>query len=147
MKILRNDFVDFTRGRIGDRHMCPVKKTKDALSAFEDKTGGDVIVLAVQSGIHHRGTTILDVRKQLPTKEFGLTAEMVAVLLLTNPERLVKDDDLAIDCTGSKYAPGAVGDFYYAPCWSVKKGKLRFSFGRLDFPAPRFGSATAFAPI
>jgi hypothetical protein len=146
MKKLREDFVDYSEGRVDERYLRMTEKTAKMLREIEDATPGDVIVLAVQTGLRHRGKSVRKVRTNLDGKEFGLTAEMVGVILLTHPERLQKYEDLAIDCAGSEYRSAGRQCVLLQPYWNLDVGELRFSYRGIDGPDSGFGSGSAVSP-
>ena len=145
MKFERSNFIDLTAGRIGPEHERLTSRTASVLEELENLPG-DLIVRAVQTGILYRNESVRDVRNNFTEIEFGLDSVSVASFLITHPERLLKSEDLAIDCAGSERAPEADGQFVSAPCFCFRGDELEFGGSALDDANPDYGSASAFLP-
>ena len=76
--------------------------------------------------------------------EFGLGAFAVGCMLLTHPERLVRWEQLHIDCGGDEYDWLADGDWSRCPCFSFGDVRVEFSANGVDCADQSFGSASGF---
>jgi hypothetical protein len=145
MHMTRSDFHDDTERDVGPERYRLTAKTKTAYAAF-DNLPGDVMVLAVQTGFLHRGKSVRRARFVFGEREFGLCAFAVGIILLTHPERLTHDANLAIDCAGSEFAPLADDVFSKYPYWYFNGFELRFNSSVVDGPNGRYGSASGCLP-
>lgn len=140
----RKDWYNFSEGRLGPEHLRLNEKPQQALSQLERETPGDYLVLAVQTGLRHRGRSDRRARVMFSDNEFGLGPYKLGIILLLHPERLQKSEHLAIDCAGCECfsATGRKfpGSFYFD--WSA--GSLNFGLRLVDSVHPRFGSASGF---
>src|ERR1035438_5864126 len=66
--------------------------------------GSDILVVAAQAGMLHRGSSARRTRVALAGNEFGLGVFAFGCMLLTHPERLSTGDTLMIDCGGDQYS-------------------------------------------
>jgi hypothetical protein len=110
----------------------------------EEQNGYDILVVAAQFGLRHRGRSVLRVREILPGNEFGLGAFAVGIMLLTHPERLTHCDDLWIDCAGDEFAPVADGGFWCAPLFGFHDGRLGFGADGVSLADGLCGSVSGF---
>ena len=145
MSQARSDFVDYTEGNVGPEYERLAAKTAAIYEELEN-VPGDVLVLAVQTGMFHRAKSIRRARVVFGQREFGLDSFAVGIILLTHPERLQHVDHLWIDCAGSERAPRADGGFSRASYWSFRGGELGFLSCRVDDANPDCGSASGAPP-
>jgi hypothetical protein len=106
----------------------------------------DILVVAAQFGLRHRGRSVCQARKVMNFKEFGLGAFAVGIMILTHAERLQQFDDLWIDCAGDEFSPGADGDFSAIPCFQFCCDRIELSARWIDDDMNNYGSASAFLP-
>lgn len=140
-------FYNYREGELG-----PLQLRQQALTASvfqklaEEQNGFDILVVAAQFGLYHRGRSVRRVREIYTPNEFGLGAFAIGIMLLTHPERLAHYDDLWIDCAGDEFAPGAGGRFWGAPVFRFDGGGLEF--GTVDVSDAReyYGSVSGFLP-
>lgn len=104
----------------------------------------DILVVAAQFGLRHRGRSVRRAREVMQVNEYGLGAFAVGIMLLTHPERLMNYDDLYVDCAGDEYAPGAGGDFSGAPIFYFDGDRVKFDARWFDGAGDYCGSASAF---
>jgi hypothetical protein len=62
----------------------------------------EVLIIAAQLGIRHRGKSVRRAQAVFSRDEFGLNSFAVACMLLTHPSRLMSFHDLRIDTSGDK---------------------------------------------
>jgi hypothetical protein len=100
-------FINWLEGELGPQYLRQLAKTADAFQKLGlEQKDHDILVVAAQFGLRHRGRSVRRAREVMTSQEFGLGAFAVGIMLLTHPEQLMNYDDLYIDCAGDKYAPG-----------------------------------------
>ncbi len=94
----------------------------------QEQKGSNLLVVPAQFGIRHRGRSVRLAREVIGSREFGLGAYEVGMMLLTHPERLQRGDDLWIDCAGDDYCDTEEFNvkFDYAPLFGFVDSKLLF---------------------
>ncbi len=118
--------------------------TARSLGLITEVQKGDILIIAAQLGMHHRGRSVRRAREMFAKDEFGLDGVIVGTIALTHPERFVHSEELDIDCAGAKFKPNGWCGFSHAPLFYF--GDQRFGFGAdgIDLPNGRFSSASAF---
>ena len=106
----------------------------------------DVLVVAAQFGLRHRGRSVRRAREVFTASEFGLGAFAVGIMTLTHPERFVRWEQLHTDCPGDEYSPDASDTFDFAPILVFSDGKLQFATRWFDCPRDHCGSTSGFLP-
>jgi hypothetical protein len=92
-------------GRLGPTYLRQSERSKLAASILADQQqGNDILVVAAQAGMLHRGCSARRARVKMAGNEFGAGLYAIVCMLLTNPERLSADDTLMIDCGGDEYS-------------------------------------------
>lgn len=135
-KARKGRFHNWRQGKLGPDHLRETDRKRLCFERLgEEQTGHDVLVVAAQFGLRHRGRSVRRARAVMGGREFGLGAFENGIMLLTHPERLAHYNDLWIDCAGDEYAPDAAGRFGSAPY-------LLFHDGRLGFDTRWFGHAS-----
>ena len=139
-------FCNYRQGQLGPEYLREhASKTAALQQLAEQQPDHDILVVACQFGLRHRGRSVRRAREVMTGSEFGLGAFEVAIMLLTHPERLQQHDDLWIDFPGDEYSSDGGGVFGYAPCFDLV-GRLGFVAHYVDFALERYGSASAFLP-
>lgn len=149
LKETRNGaFYNYREGELGPDQLRQSAKTASVFQKLaEEQDGFDILVVAAQFGLRHRGRSVRRVREILLGNEFGLGAFAIGIMLLTHPERLNHHDDLWIDCAGDEFAPGADGEFWDAPVFDFRGGKLKFDAGVVSNAHEYYGSVSGFLPL
>jgi len=143
----KGNFYNYREGKIGAKYLRQHERTAKKLEALaEQQKGYDILVVAAQFGLRHRGRSVRRAREVFTANEFGLGAFEIGCMLLTHPERLQNYDDLWIDCAGDEYAPAADGDFSFAPFFYFDGGRVEFGSSWFDDAYDDFGSASGFLP-
>ena len=141
----KGNFYNWREGKLGAQYLRQHERTVKKLETLADQQKGyDILVVAAQFGLRHRGRSVRRAREVFTGNEFGLGAFEIGCMLLTHPERLQNYDDLWIDCAGNEYAPGADGDFSRAPCFCFFDGEVRFGTVWFGDALSRYGSASGF---
>ncbi len=140
-------FYNYREGELGPDQLRQSAKTVSMFQKLaEEQSKYDILVVAAQFGIRHRGRSVRRVREILLGNEFGLGAFAVGIMLLTHPERFQHDNDLYIDCAGDEFKPSDEHEFSRAPIWNFDDDELKFDacgVGNADF---NYGSASGFLP-
>lgn len=149
LKETRNGaFYNYREGELGPNQLRQSAKTTSVFQKIAEEQGGfDILVVAAQFGLLHRGRSVRRVREILLGNEFGLGAFAIGIMLLTHPERLAHYDDLWIDCAGDEFAPGAGGRFWHAPVFLFYDDKLRFDASVVSYALVHCGSVSGFLPL
>lgn len=143
----KGKFYNWRESRIGEQYLRQHERTVKNLEALgETQKGYDILVVAAQFGIRHRGRSVRRAREVFVANEFGLGAFEIGCMILTHPERLADYNDLWIDCAGSEYAPGGDGGFSRAPCFLFNVGEVEFDTHWVGSACGCCGSASAFLP-
>ena len=140
-------FYNWREGKLGEKYFRQHERTAKKLETLaEQQKDYDILVVATQFGLRHRGRSVRRAREVFTANEFGLGAFEIGCMLLTHPERLQHYDDLWIDCAGNEYAPDADGDFSRAPYFGFNDGRVEFVTGWFDCARASCGSASGFLP-
>jgi len=143
----KGKFYNWREGKLGKQYLRQHERTVKKLEALADQQKGyDILVVAAQFGLRHRGRSVRRAREVFTANEFGLGAFEIGCMLLTHPERLQNYDDLWIDCAGNEYAPDAGGDFSSVPCFHFIDGRVKFGARWVAYPSDYSGSASGFLP-
>lgn len=141
----KGKFKNWREGELGpDRLKQSARAEKMFQRLGREQKDHDILVVAAQFGLRHRGRSVRRAREVMQVNEFGLGAFAVGIMLLTHPERLMNYDDLYVDCAGDEYAPEADGAFSLAPFFVFDDGKVKFYAHWFGPAHDRFGSASAF---
>ena len=144
-KARNGKFYNYREGHLGPDRLRQSAKTEKVFQTLGDEQKGyDILVVAAQFGLRHRGRSVRRAREVMQVNESGLGAFAVGIMILTNPERLMNYYDLWIDCAGDEFAPDADGDFSGAPVFGFSGGKVKFVACWFDSAGEDYGSASAF---
>lgn len=133
-------------GQLGARYLREYGKTAQMLAQIGETQKGDILIVPAQFGQRHRDRSAHHARVVMTPNEFGLGAFAVGSMLVTHPDRLVRWEQLHVDCAGDEYDPDAAGKWDYAPLFCWYDGKVRFAAGWTDDRHEGYGSASAFIP-
>ena len=143
-KTRNGKFCNYRDGKLGSRYL---RQSAKSVKAFQklglEQKDHDILVVAAQFGLRHRGRSTRRAREVMNASEFGLGAFAIGIMLLTHPERLMNYDDLWIDCAGDDYACDGDGRFGGAPCFSFDGGGVGFGTDDVTNARGNYGSASA----
>ncbi|MBI1984590.1 MAG: hypothetical protein HYS60_00565 [Candidatus Wildermuthbacteria bacterium] len=140
-------FTNYREGQLGPDRLRQSQRTIEMLNKIGETQQGDILIIAGQLGLRHRGRSVRRARVVFQTNEFGFGAFAVGCMLLTHPERLEKYEDLFIDCAGEEYDyPGDAVRFGHAPCFHFRGGRVGFVTGWVGGTGVGYGSSSGFAP-
>lgn len=139
-------FYNYREGQLGPEHLRQHERSLRFWQQIRQLQGGDILIVAAQFGLKHRGRSARRARAVFQGNEFGLGAFAIGSMLFTNPGRLVAYEDLWIDCAGDEFSPDAGGQFGGAPCFCFGGGGLFFDSYWVDLASVFCGSASGVLP-
>ena len=110
----------------------------------EQQQGNDILVMAAQLGMRHRGCSARRARTRMAGNEFALGAFAMATILLTHPERLSSEDTLMIDCGGDQYSINGDYNWDRVPLFDYDISGIEFSIFYEDRSRDLWGMPSAF---
>jgi hypothetical protein len=141
----RRRFSDRIAGRLGEKYLRQTERSRLAETILADQQpGNDILVVAAQAGLLHRGSSARRTRVALAGNEFGLGVFAIGAMLLTHPERLSSGDSLMIDCGGDEYSPRADYTFDRVPLFDFDISGIEFSIFYEDRARNLWGTPTGF---
>jgi hypothetical protein len=132
-------------GRLGPKYLRQSERSKLAEKILADQQqGNDLVVMAAQFGMLHRGCSARRARVAMAGNEFGLGVFTLACMLLTHSERLSAEDTLMIDCGGDEYS--MYGDYVFdrVPLFDYDISGIEFSMFYEDRSRNLWGTPTGF---
>ncbi|OHA17076.1 MAG: hypothetical protein A3G52_01560 [Candidatus Taylorbacteria bacterium RIFCSPLOWO2_12_FULL_43_20] len=135
-----------------DRQITPNRlrvhaRTAHALDLVAENQHGDILIVAEQLGMRHRGRSVRRARECFDSNEFGLGSLAVGSIVLTHPNRLVRWKELDMDCSGDEFDdPDADVRFDHAPFFIFNDGEVGFGTHWYDDAYESYGSVSAFVP-
>lgn len=139
-------FYNYRNGEIIPSKLRQHARTVDFLEHLEAEQQGDILIIAAQYGMRHRGKSVRRARKTFASNEFGLGAFAIGCMALVHPERYVSWKELDTDCAGDEFAPDAGGDFSGSPFFYFNDDKLEFRTRDVSSADGFYGSVSAFVP-
>lgn len=139
-------FHNYRAGQITTDRLRQHARTTQALEAIVEQQKGDILIVAAQFGLRHRGRSVRRAREVFVTNEFGLGAFEVGCMAFTHPERHVRWEQLHTDCPGDEFSENAGGQFEHAPRFLWLDGRLKFVMRWFRHAYDYFGSVSAFLP-
>jgi len=136
-------FYNYREGQLTPAQLRVHARTAHALDLIAEKQKGDILIVAAQLGMRHRGKSVRRAREVFTANEFGLESLAVGSIVLTHPERLVRWEELDMHCSGDEFS-GVGGDFSGSPCFLFLDGYVGFDTSFVDRPHDSFGSVSAF---
>ena len=131
---------------LGPKFMRQHERTRLAEELVaKQQPGSDILVLAAQFGLRHRGCSARRARVVMASNEFGLGAFALGCMLITHPERLSSLETLMIDCSGDEYSLRADTIYDRVPLFDFDLGGVEFSVFYEDRARNLWGTPTAFA--
>jgi hypothetical protein len=143
-KLFNGNFYNCRDGQLGPQYLRQSAKSAKAFQKLgTEQKDHDILVVAAQFGLVHRGRSVRRAREVMNASEFGLGAFAVGIMLLTHPERLQHYDDLWIDCAGDEFSYDGDGRFGSAPCFGFDGDEVRFDAYDVRDTRGLYGSASA----
>ena len=139
-------FINYHDGKIVPNKLRQHAHTAQFLEHLEAQQQGDILIIAVQYGMRHRGKSVRRARETFASNEFGLGTFHIGCMALSHPERYVRFEELDTDCAGDEFAPDADGGFSRAPVFCFVDGRLGFSTCDVSSAGDICGSVSGFVP-
>lgn len=139
-------FTNYRNGEIVPSKLRQHARTVDFLEHLEAEQQGDILIIAVQYGMRHRGKSVRRARETFVSNEFGLGSFAIGCMALVHPERYVRWEELDTDCAGDEFAPGAGGGFSRSPVFDFPGDELRFDTRDVSNAGDYYGSVSGFVP-
>jgi hypothetical protein len=141
----RRRFSNRIVGRLGEKYLRQAERSKLAEKILADQQeANDILVMAGQCGMLHRGSSARRTRVAMSGNEFGLGVFAFACILLTHPERLSTGDTLMIDCGGDEYSVRGDYTFDRVPLFDYDLSGIEFSIFYEDRARNLWGTPTGF---
>src|SRR3989338_1188465 len=137
-------FYNYREGQITPAQLRVHARTAHALDLIAETQKGDILIVPCQLGMRHRGQSVRRAREVFVANEFGFGSLAVGSIVLTHPERLVRWEELDMDCSGDEFSPEADGDFSKSPFFRFYGGKVKFGTAFVGGPLGGFGSVSGF---
>jgi ribosomal protein S16 len=137
-------FYNYREGQVTPAQLRVHARTAHALDLIAETQKGDILIVAAQLGMRHRGKSVRRAREVFVANEFGLGSFAIGIMVLTHPERLVQWEQLHVDCAGDEFSPEADGDFSGSSYFHFYDGKVKFDTLFVDYPIVIFGSVSGF---
>jgi len=137
-------FYNYREGQITPAQLRVHARTAHALDLIAETQKGDILIVAAQLGMRHRGKSVRRAREVFVANEFGLGSLAVGSIVLTHPERLVRWEELDMDCSGDEFSPVAFGGFSGSPYFRFHGGGVGFDAYFVGSPLDLFGSVSGF---
>jgi hypothetical protein len=141
----KRKFQNRIAGRLGPIYLRQSERAKLADTILADQQQGhDILVVAAQAGMLHRGCSARRARLRMAGNEFGAGVFAIACMLLTHPERLSSEDALMIDCGGDEYSVRGDITFDRVPLFDYDISGIEFSIFYEDRSRNLWGSPSGF---
>jgi hypothetical protein len=141
-------FYNYHDGRVIIKRLRQSAKTEAVFQKLcLEQPDHDILVVAAQFGLRHRGRSVRRAREVMQANECGLGVFAIGIMILTHPERLSHHNNLWIDCSGDEFDdPDADGVFSNAPVFIFHDGQVKFDDHWVADANVYYGSASAFVP-
>lgn len=147
LKVLasKRRFDNRVLGKLGPEYLRQSERSKLAERILaQQQPGADILVVAAQAGLLHRGCSARRSRVVMAGNEFGLGAFSLGCILLTHPERLSHADTLMIDCGGDEYSLRGDEVFDRVPLYDYDITGIEFSIFYEDRARNLWGTPSGF---
>lgn len=140
-------FFNYRDGQITPNRLRVHARTAHGLDLIAENQPGDILIVAGQLGMRHRGRSVRRARECFDSNEFGLGSLAVGSIVLTHSNRLVRWEELDMDCSGDEFDdPDADARFALAPFFFFGGGRVEFDARWCGLADGLYGSASAFVP-
>ena len=141
----KRKFQNRIAGRLGPTFLRQSERSKLAAKILIDQQpGNDILVVAAQAGMRHRGCSARRARARMVGNEFGAGVFAVGCILLTHPERLSVEDTLMIDCGGDEYSMHGDYTFDRVPLFDYDIAGIELSIFYEDRSRNLWGTPSGF---
>lgn len=137
-------FYNYRDGQIDVSHIKVSLRTQEMMQKIAETQKGDILIIAAQLGKRHGGRSVRRAREVFVANEYGLTSVAVSSIVLVHPERLVRWEELDMDCAGDEFSGDGDGRFDFAPYFVFDGDEVQFGADVVSYPVDRCGSASGF---
>jgi hypothetical protein len=138
-------FSNRIAGRMDSAYLRQRERSTMAEKILADQQQGqDILVVAAQAGMLHRGCSARRAQVAMAGNEFGLGVFAMTCMLLTHPERLSNGETLMIDCGGDEYSFRGDRNFDRVPLFDYSLSGIEFSIFYEDRAQELWGTPTGF---
>jgi hypothetical protein len=138
-------FANRIADKLGETYLLQTERSKLAETILADQQpGNDILVVAAQAGMLHRGCSARRTRVVMAGNEFGFGIFAFGSILLTHPERLANAETLMIDCGGDRYSVHGDYTFDRVPLFDYELSGIEFSVFYEDRARNLWGTPTGF---
>jgi hypothetical protein len=127
------------------------QRTASFMKTIEtQQSGQDVLIVAAQFGMRHRGRSARRARHIFLSNEFGLDTFAVGCMILTHPHRFQDNNDLSVKCLGDNAGQSPEdGKLTGMPTYSYERSShmINFGFYASFIPSASTGGASAFVSL
>ncbi len=139
-------FRNWCDGQITPDHLLLSNTTREALAELAQTQSGDILIIAAQLGMRHRGCSVRRARALFTKREFGLGSVMGGSIALTHPERFVPEK-LGMDLPGDEFNDETSNSRDCTPyLYCSHEDKITFGVGGYDHAMDHFGSSSGILP-
>lgn len=138
-------FCNYREGQINTDHL-KVYPIAENMKAIVEQQPGDILIIAAQLGMRHRGRSNRRSRMVFLQNEYGLTSINVGSIVLVHPERLVRLEELDMDCAGDEFYVDGCGRFRLAPYFKFYDNEVHFDSKPVFVTCDLYGTASGFVP-
>ncbi len=143
--IAKRRFSNRIAGKLGEKYLRQTERSKLAETILgEQQEGSDILVVAGQAGLLHRGSSARRTRVAMAGNEYGMGVFAFGCMLLTHPERLSSGETLMIDCGGDEYSVRGDYTFDRVPLFDYDMSGIEFSIFYEDRARNLWGTPTGF---
>jgi len=139
-------FYNYRTGQLGPNYLRLHARTSAMLDRVAETQPGDILIIPLQLGDLHKGESVRRAREIFYAGEFGLGSFHVLSVALVHPKRLVRFDELDMDCAGDEYAPVGGSVFSGSLYVIFDDGRVEFDNRNLGNPNGYYGSVSGFLP-
>jgi hypothetical protein len=140
-------FHNYYAKEMDGRHLRVRPRTAEALRLIYQMQGNsDILVVAAQLGMCHRGRSARRAEAVMRTNEFGLDGLAIGSILLTHPERAQHQTELDMCCTGEEFSVDANDNRNFVPFYAFIDVGLKYGVNLRDHHDPHLGQVTAYIP-
>ncbi len=140
------NFCNCRDEQITPAHVRVHALTTHALESLTKHQPGDILVVAAQLGMRHRGRSSRRARECFELNEFGLNSLAVGSVILTHPNRFFHWGELGMSCSGEGFNNPSSGHFDFTPVFRLSAGSITFDATWCGFATEIYGPASAFLP-
>ena len=141
----RRKFHNRIQERMGPTYLRQSQRSQLAAKILADQqSGNDILVVAAQAGMLHRGCSARRARVAMEGNEFGFGVFDMTCILLTHPERLSTEDTLMVDCGGDEYSVRGDYTFDRVPLFDFDISGIEFSIFYEDRSRNLWGTPSGF---